>query len=107
MNVTDKFDISIKNGVTSTAASKPSLTKPQCSAAVRLQLLIRLSSLLDVTINLISATVKNIKDNDGVEFSNTANEIVHQYNPYNKQSYNSKTIQTRRNNVSSSQVQLY
>ena len=48
----------------------------------------------------IPATVKNIKDNDGVEFSNTANEIVHQYNPYNKQvTTPKKPTQTRENNV--------
>ena len=98
-DVTDKFDISIKNGVIY-ATSKPSLTKPISATDV--------TPVIDTTKFAfgryykfdIPATVKNIKDNDGVEFSNTANEIVHQYNPYNKQvTTPKKPTQTRENNV--------
>ena len=98
-DVTDKFDISIKNGVIY-ATSKPSLTKPISATDA--------TPVIDTTKFAfgryykfdIPATVKNIKDNDGVEFSNTANEIVHQYNPYNKQvTTPKKPTQTRENNV--------
>ena len=98
-DVTDKFDISIKNGVIY-ATSKPSLTKPISATDA--------TPVIDTTKFAfgryykfdIPATVKNIKDNDGVEFSNTANEIVHQYNPYNKQvTTPKKPTQTRDNNV--------
>ena len=98
-DVTDKFDISIKNGVIY-ATSKPSLTKPISATDA--------TPVIDTTkFDFgryykfdIPATVKNIKDNDGVEFSNTANEIVHQYNPYNKQvTTPKKPTQTRENNV--------
>ena len=98
-DVTDKFKISIKNGVIY-ATSKPSLTKPISATDS--------TPVIDTTKFAfgryykfdIPATVKNIKDNDGVEFSNTANEIVHQYNPYNKQvTTPKKPTQTRDNNV--------
>ena len=98
-DVTDKFKISIKNGVIY-ATSKPSLTKPISATDA--------TPVIDTTKFAfgryykfdIPATVKNIKDNDGVEFSNTANEIVHQYNPYNKQvTTPKKPTQTRENNV--------
>ena len=98
-DVTDKFDISIKNGVIY-ATSKPSLTKLISATDA--------TPVIDTTKFAfgryykfdIPATVKNIKDNDGVEFSNTANEIVHQYNPYNKQvTTPKKPTQTRENNV--------
>ena len=98
-DVTDKFKISIKNGVIY-ATSKPSLTKPISATDS--------TPVIDTTKFAfgryykfdIPATVKNIKDNDGVEFSNTANEIVHQYNPYNKQvTTPKKPTQTRENNV--------
>ena len=98
-DVTDKFDISIKNGVIY-ATSKPSLTKPISATDA--------TPVIDTTKFAfgryykfdIPATVKNIKDNDGVEFSNTANEIDHQYNPYNKQvTTPKKPTQTRENNV--------
>ena len=98
-DVTDKFDISIKNGVIY-ATSKPSLTKPISATDA--------TPVIDTTKFAfgryykfdIPATVKNIKDNDGVEFSNTANEIVHQYNPYNKQvTTPKKPTQTRESNV--------
>ena len=98
-DVTDKFDISIKNGVIY-ATSKAELTKPISATDA--------TPVIDTTKFAfgryykfdIPATVKNIKDNDGVEFSNTANEIVHQYNPYNKQvTTPKKPTQTRDNNV--------
>ena len=98
-DVTDKFKISIKNGVIY-ATSKAELTKPISATDA--------TPVIDTTKFAfgryykfdIPATVKNIKDNDGVEFSNTANEIVHQYNPYNKQvTTPKKPTQTRDNNV--------
>ena len=98
-DVTDKFKISIKNGVIY-ATSKAELTKPISATDA--------TPVIDTTKFAfgryykfdIPATVKNIKDNDGVEFSNTANEIVHQYNPYNKQvTTPKKPTQTRENNV--------
>ena len=98
-DVTDKFDISIKNGVIY-ATSKPSLTKPISATDA--------TPVIDTTKFAfgryykfdIPAVVKDIKENNGVEFSNTANEIVHQYNPYNKQvTTPEKPTQTRENNV--------
>ena len=98
-DVTDKFKISIKNGVIY-ATSKAELTKPISATDA--------TPVIDTTKFAfgryykfdIPATVKNIKDNDGVEFSNTANEIVHQYNPYNKQvTTPKKPTQTLENNV--------
>ena len=98
-DVTDKFDIKVENGVI-TATSKAELTKPISATDD--------TPVIDTTKFEfgryykfdIPATVKNIKDNDGVEFSNTANEIVHQYNPYNKQvTTPKKPTQTRENNV--------
>ena len=80
-DVTDKFDIKVENGVI-TATSKAELTKPISATDD--------TPVIDTTKFEfgryykfdIPATVKNIKENNGVEFSNTANEIVHQYNPF-------------------------
>ncbi|MDU2963981.1 MAG: FctA domain-containing protein, partial [Streptococcus salivarius] len=99
VDVTDKFDIKVENGVI-TATSKADLTKPISATDD--------TPVIDTTKFEfgryykfdILATVKNIKDNNGVEFSNTAHEIVHQYNPYNKKAKpTDKPTQTRENNV--------
>ncbi|WP_290438543.1 SspB-related isopeptide-forming adhesin, partial [Streptococcus salivarius] len=98
-DVTDKFDIKVENGVI-TATSKAELTKPISATDD--------TPVIDTTKFEfgryykfdIPATVKNIKENNGVEFSNTANEIVHQYNPFNKKvTTPEKPTQTRENNV--------
>ncbi len=98
-DVTDKFLIEVENGVI-TATSKADLTKPISATDD--------TPVIDTTKFEfgryykfdILATVKDIKENDGVEISNTANEIVHQYNPYNKQvTTPKKPTQTRENNV--------
>ena len=98
-DVTDKFKISIKT-VSSTQLLNQSLTKP-ISATDSTQLLIRLSFAFGRYYKFdLQQPLKILKNNDGVEFSNTANEIVHQYNPYNKQvTTPKKPTQTRDNNV--------
>ena len=37
----------------------------------------------------IPAVVKDIDANDGVDIENTANQTIHQYNPFNKKVNNS------------------
>ena len=48
----------------------------------------------------IPAVVKDIDANDGVDIENTANQTIHQYNPFNKKvTTPEKPTQTRENNV--------
>ncbi|MDU3070066.1 MAG: FctA domain-containing protein, partial [Streptococcus sp.] len=98
-DVTDKFDIKVENGVLY-GSSKASLTKPISDKDA--------TPVIDTTKFEfgryykfdIPATVKDIKENDGVDIENTANQTIHQYNPYNKKvTTPNKPTQTRENNV--------
>ncbi|MFR3189688.1 MAG: hypothetical protein ACLTNP_06800 [Streptococcus salivarius] len=40
---------------------------------------------------MIPAVVKDIDANDGVDIENTANQTIHQYNPFNKKVTTLKT----------------
>ena len=106
-DVTDKFDIKVENGVLY-GTSKASLTKAISATDA--------TPVIDTTKFEfgryykfdIPAVVKDIDANDGVKESvkagadieNTANQTIHQYNPFNKKvTTPEKPTQTRENNV--------
>ena len=82
-DVTDKFDIKVENGVLY-GTSKASLTKAISATDA--------TPVIDTTKFEfgryykfdIPAVVKDIDANDGVDIENTANQTIHQYNPFNK-----------------------
>ncbi|MCB6419081.1 SspB-related isopeptide-forming adhesin, partial [Streptococcus salivarius] len=97
-DVTAKFDINVENGVIS-ASSKASLTKPISATDA--------SPVIDTTKFEfgryykfdIPATVKQTVK-AGVDIENTANQTIHQYNPFNKKVKDSeKPTQKRVNSV--------
>ncbi|MDU2859214.1 MAG: FctA domain-containing protein, partial [Streptococcus salivarius] len=98
-DVTDKFDIKVENGVLY-GTSKASLTKAISATDA--------TPVIDTTKFEfgryykfdIPAVVKDIDANDGVDIENTANQTIHQYNPFNKKvTTPEKPTQTRENNV--------
>ena len=98
-DVTDKFDIKVENGVLY-GTSKASLTKAISATDA--------TPVIDTTKFEfgryykfdIPAVVKDIDSNDGVDIENTANQTIHQYNPFNKKvTTPEKPTQTRENNV--------
>ncbi|MBK5071385.1 SspB-related isopeptide-forming adhesin, partial [Streptococcus sp. 21.1] len=98
-DVTAKFDIKVENGVLY-GTSKASMTKPISSTDA--------TPVIDTTKFAfgryykfdIPAVVKDIDANDGVDIENTANQTIHQYNPFNKKvTTPNKPTQTRENNV--------
>ncbi|WP_315940788.1 SspB-related isopeptide-forming adhesin, partial [Streptococcus sp. HMSC078H03] len=98
-DVTDKFDIKVENGVLY-GTSKASLTKAISATDA--------TPVIDTTKFKfgryykfdIPAVVKDIDANDGVDIENTANQTIHQYNPFNKKvTTPEKPTQTRENNV--------
>ena len=98
-DVTDKFDIKVENGVLY-GTSKASLTKAISATDA--------TPVIDTTKFEfgryykfdIPAVVKDIDANNGVDIENTANQTIHQYNPFNKKvTTPEKPTQTRENNV--------
>ena len=98
-DVTAKFDIKVENGVLY-GTSKASMTKAISSTDA--------TPVIDTTKFAfgryykfdIPAVVKDIDANDGVDIENTANQTIHQYNPFNKKvTTPEKPTQTRENNV--------